>query len=192
MPSQQEVVSALIGAYRLAHLDPGGVAYLNRSADGARRSFVAALIVLPAYIVLLALQIGDQLGDLSPLRVLAVEGTGYVLTWTAYAAVMVEASVLLGREDRYFGFLCAYNWSAVIQVAVYVPAVLLSSSGLLPDGIGGFAVFLVTLGILVYQWFLIRVTLEVSTMAAASLVAVDLFLAAFISSISDTILYQSY
>ena len=44
----RETVYSIFGAYRLAMLDKSGLSYLDRSPEGAIRSFYAALIVLPA------------------------------------------------------------------------------------------------------------------------------------------------
>ena len=51
MPPKQEIVASLYGAWRLMRLDPTGMTYFNLSADGFWRSFFAAVIVAPAYVL---------------------------------------------------------------------------------------------------------------------------------------------
>ena len=119
----REVVYSIFGAYRLAMLDKTGLNYLDRSPEGAIRSFNAALIVLPAYAVLVVLRLWDVLPDVSLLRFVTVEGLAYVISWTAFPLAMFHISGLLDRSERYFDFLSAYNWSSVIQMGVYLPVV---------------------------------------------------------------------
>ena len=74
----RETVYSIFGAYRLAMLDKTGLSYLDRSPEGAIRSFHAALIVLPAYAVLVVLRLWDVLPEVSLLRFITVEGLAYV------------------------------------------------------------------------------------------------------------------
>ena len=50
MITAREVTAALYGSWRLARLDPGGMAYFNRTVEGFWNSFFAAVIVAPGYI----------------------------------------------------------------------------------------------------------------------------------------------
>ena len=188
MPSTHEVAYAIFGAYRLAVLDRTGMAYFDQSAGGALRSFHAALIVLPAYILLVLIRQADVLAEVSPLRFLVVEAIAYVISWTAFAVLMMDLSRLLDRADRYFGFLCVYNWSAVIQVSVYLPVLVIAELGLLPGEVAELAVFLITAAILVYQWFIIRVALNLPPISAAGLVFIDMILSIVIFGTADNML----
>ena len=125
----RETVYSIFGAYRLAMLDKSGLSYLDRSPEGAIRSFYAALIVLPAYAVLVVLRLWDVLPEVSLLRFITVEGLAYVISWTAFPLVMFHISGLLDRSARYFDFLSAYNWSSVIQMGLYLPVVAIADSG---------------------------------------------------------------
>jgi hypothetical protein len=184
----REMLYSLYGAYRLARLDKDGVVYFDSTPEGAMRSFHAAVLVLPAYVVLTLLRQWDQLGDLSLVRFLMVEGIAYVISWTAYPLLMFHVSGLLDRADHFYTFLCAYNWSSVIQMAVYLPVVLLAETGLLPPALSEGLVMITTLLILVYQWFVVRTTLDVNPGVAAGLVLVDVTVAVTITSMADGML----
>ncbi|MBI1209049.1 MAG: hypothetical protein GC191_17390 [Azospirillum sp.] len=188
MPTTHEVAYALFGAYRLARLDSAGMEYFERSPDGALRSFFAAALVLPAYLLLAVLRLWDQLGDMDLLRFVAVEGIAYVISWTAYALAMFHLAQFLGREGKFVDFLCAYNWSAVIQMVIYLPVVVTAQSGLLPDGLGDGMILAVTLTVMAYQWFVTRIALDLPASTAAGLVLLDLILSVFISGIADDLL----
>lgn len=184
----RETVYSIFGAYRLAMLDKTGLNYLDRSPEGAIRSFNAALIVLPAYAVLVVLRLWDVLPDVSLLRFITVEGLAYVISWSAFPLVMFYISGLLDRSERYFDFLSAYNWSAVIQMGVYLPVVAVADSGLMPTGVDEGLVLAVTMLVLMYQWFIARTTLDINGGSAAGVVLLDMILAVFITGVSDGML----
>jgi hypothetical protein len=184
----RETVYSIFGAYRLAMLDKSGLSYLDRSPEGAIRSFYAALIVLPAYVVLVVLRLWDVLPEVSLLRFVTVEGLAYVISWTAFPLVMFHIAGLLDRSARYFDFLSAYNWSSVIQMGLYLPVVALADSGLMPEGLGEGLVLVVTMLVLMYQWFIARTTLDINGGSAAGVVLLDMILAVFITGTADGML----
>ncbi len=184
----RDVAFSVYGVYRLAMFDKSGMGYLDRSAEGALKSFHAAVIVLPAYVVLLALRLWDQAAGASLPWIVLVEAIAYVVSWTAFPVVMMQIAAALDRQDRYTGFLAAYNWSAVVQMTVYLPAVILAESGLLDPALGRGFVFGVVMALLTYQWFILRTALEVGGLAAAGLVILDLFISALITDFSDGLL----
>jgi hypothetical protein len=184
----RETVYSIFGAYRLAMLDKTGLSYLDRSPEGAIRSFHAALIVLPAYAVLVVLRLWDVLPEVSLLRFVTVEGLAYVISWTAFPLVMFHIAGLLDRSARYFDFLSAYNWSSVIQMGLYLPVVAIADSGLMPGGLGEGLVMVVTMLVLLYQWFIARTTLNINGGSAAGIVLLDMILAVFITGTADGML----
>ena len=188
MPSLREISSSLYGAWLLARMDPKGMDYFDRSVAGAIRSFFAAAIVAPAYMLLVLMRLGEAAGTVSFSNFLLVESIAYVISWTAYPLIMDDMSRILEVEARYPAFLSAYNWSAVLQLVVYLPAVALSESGLLPLAVGDALVFAATTTVLLYQWFVTRTALQVPAFTAAGLVILDLVLSVFISGAADGML----
>jgi len=51
VPSAREMMYALYGAYRLARFDAGGMRYFDASIDGFWRSFFAAVLIAPFYLI---------------------------------------------------------------------------------------------------------------------------------------------
>lgn len=188
VPTRQEALTAIAGVYRLARFDRSGLELLDRTPEGALRSFYAAVVVLPGYALLLAIRLWEQMQNTTLLQLVTVEGIAYVVSWTAFPVALYRLSGLLGRTDRYPGALCAYNWSSIVQMAIYLPTIVLSATGLLPDFLSEALVFGVMMAMLTYQWFLLRTTLEISGPAAAALVLIDLILSALINDFADGIL----
>jgi hypothetical protein len=184
----REALNALYGTYRLARLDPRGMTFFNATLDGFWRSFFAAAIVAPLFVLLIALRYANAETTVEPLRMTLAEGIGYVISWVAYPLAMVPVARALGREHRYFAYLCAYNWSSVLQNLVFVPVVLLGISGLIPATATAYLSLMVTILVLGYVWFIAKTALDVSGIAAAGLVALDFVLSTVVNTAVDVII----
>jgi hypothetical protein len=184
MPDREEVLSALYGAYRLAWFNVSGMTYFNLTVDGFWRSFFAAVLVAPAYAVLVGLRVSAA--EVNIAFVFLTEALGYVLAWCAFPAVALVLTRLLGLDRNYVALIVAHNWSAVLQMAAFVAVVLVG--GILPAALGTLLVALTTLAILVYQWFVIRTALQTSGGIALMLLLVDLVITSLISAGADRVL----
>ncbi len=183
-----EATRSIYGAWRLARADPGGMSFFDRSALGAARSFYAAILLLPFFIVLEATRFSEELAALPLGPWLLVEILSYIISWTAFPVVMIQLSRLIGREHRYFDFLVAYNWSSIIQVGIYFPVAVLGGLEVLPESVTSVLILLVTIAVLVYQWFVTRTSLEIEGGLAAGLVLADLILAILITRYADAMI----
>ena len=183
-----EVRLALAGTWRLARGDRGGLSYFDRSFDGFWRSFRAAIISYPLYLVLLAMRV--SVGDWQRsggLRIVTVETIGYVIGWVAFPLLMMTVTQRLGRAHRFFDFMVPYNWCQLPQSALFVLAGLAVEGGMLGpqpgESIGIVAVF-ATLVYEWYVWYIARVALDTTTLAAVFVALLDLVLGAVISQVT--------
>lgn len=180
-PSAREIVASIGGVVRLGLFDRRGLDALDRSPEAAARSFWAAAIVAPFYIALVLARDAEDLADVPVGIDLLVQVISYALGWTAFPVVSRELARVAGRLDDWPGMVGAYNWSAVVQIAVQVPVLLLSFSDAVDErdvaGAGLIALIVVS----VFLWNLFRATLRVSGMTAFGLVAVELTVTALIS-----------
>ncbi len=188
MVSAQEVVSSLYGAYRLARFDADGLKYFNDSIDGFWRSFFAAVLVLPFYLVLLMVRHAVALEHVAAARFYSVELIAYVIAWVAFPLIMTVFARHLDRDRFYVRFIVAYNWAAVLQNAVYLPVTILATAGVLPNAVAN-AVGLAVLGlIVVYVWFIARTALELEPGKSASVVGLDFLLSILVNAFADGML----
>src|SRR5437868_4845906 len=100
MPSRAwlEVQLAMTGALRLARGDRGGLSCFDRSIDGFWRSFRAAVIAYPLYLVLLSMRVTVVEWQRSGGLVIAtVETIAYVTAWAAFPLIMLAVTRRLGR-----------------------------------------------------------------------------------------------
>jgi hypothetical protein len=183
-----EVRLALAGTWRLARGDRGGLSYFDRSFVGFWRSFRAAIISYPLYLVLLAMRV--SVGDWQRsggLRIVTVETIGYVIGWVAFPLLMMTVTQRLGRAHRFFDFMVPYNWCQLPQSALFVLAGLAVEGGMLGpqpgESIGIVAVF-ATLVYEWYVWYIARVALDTTAAAAVFIALLDFVLGVMISQVT--------
>lgn len=183
-----EVRLALVGALRLARGDRGGLACFDRSADGFWRSFRAAAIAYPLYLVLLSMRITVAEWERSGgLLIVTVETIAYVMAWVAFPLIMLTVTRWIGRAHRFFDFMVPYNWSQVPQSALFVLVGLESESGVLAAGPAQAIEIAAAAAVLLYEWFIARVALDTTASAAGMVVLVDLFLGVLISHVASSL-----
>jgi hypothetical protein len=179
MPSGTELSQALYGAWRLAHLDRTAMRYFDLSHRGTWRSFWAALYCYPFFLLERWLELpSENVADSGLGHIFLVESIGYVVGWTAFPLAALALCRWLGREERGFDFITAYNWSVVLQTALFVLIGLLSL--IVPDGT---AVALQRLGLiaaLIYEWFIALVAIGAGPWIAGLIVTLDILLGLFI------------
>ena len=183
-----EMRLALAGTWRLARGDRGGLFCFDRSLDGFWRSFRAAVISYPLYLVLLAMRV--SVGDWQRsggLRIVTVETIGYVIGWVAFPLLMMTVTQRLGRAHRFFDFMVPYNWCQLPQSALFVLVGLAAESEMrgsqFDEGIGIIAVA-ATLVYEWYVWYIARVALDTTGLAAVFIALLDFVLGVVISQVA--------
>ena len=180
-----ELQLALTGCLRLARGDRGGLSCFDRSLDGFWRSFRAAVICYPIYLVLLAMRVSVAEWQTSGgWRIVMVETIGYVVAWVAFPLLMLNVVHWIGREHRFFEFMVPYNWCQVPQSALFVLVGLESASGILSIQASQAIDIVAALATLVYEWFIARVALDTTGLVAVFVVLVDLVLGVLISHVT--------
>lgn len=184
MISMDEVSRGIYGAFRLARRDVSGLSWFDASLRGYWRSFWAAAVVAPAYLVLDLIS-GTFSQDVGARQVL-VQLIAYVIDWTAFPLLMIVVADNLGKWPNYMRYIVAYNWSQVVQMSVLLPVAVLAvltqnpMAALLAQG-----VFIV---VLVYRAYVAHVALEVGLGTAAGMVLMDVLLSAFLKNVSDRLM----
>ena len=188
MLSAREAATSLYGAYRLARFDARAMTYFETSLAGFWRSFYAAVIVAPVFAVLLVMRYAAGGEAVDEARFASVEAIAYVIAWIAFPLVMVSLARLLDREERYLGYIVAYNWASVLQNGLYLPLVMLGVAGVIPAETAGPLSLITLLLIFVYGCFIAKVALDVGAGTAVALVAFDFVLSVFIGIVASSML----
>ena len=184
MVSYREAAAAIYGAWRLARLDPKGLSYFHATEAGFWRSFFAAVLCAPGYIVIAAIDVAHYPVSASDTRLAAVHLIAYAIRWTAFPLVMISVTRALGRETNYLRHIVARNWSNVLGVMVFLPAIALASGApplaILP--------LLATVLVLAYQWYVARSALAISGWQAAAVIGLDLLIDMLVVSATRVLL----
>ena len=167
------MLGGLQTALLLARGRPDGLARLVAPpADPpavAARSFVAILLCLPAFLLL---DLWDGV-DGTDWTTLGVDTLGYLIGWVGFAVLSWDLVDRIGRGALWWRFIAAWNWSNVAQ------HVLLLGAGLMPRlGAPGWIVqvgWVFAVGWALWiEWYATRLTLALTGVSAAGLVAIDL------------------
>jgi hypothetical protein len=187
-PAWAEVQLAVGGALRLAVGDRRGLGSFDATIEGFWRSFRAAVIAYPLYLVLVTLRITEaQWAEVGLARILVVETIAYVIAWTAFALLMLQLSRMFDRERHYLAFMVVYNWSQIPQTLLILFVALNRVSGVFPPAAAQFAELVASAALLVYEWYIARVALGASAPQAAFVVILDVLLGSVIFRVAVTL-----
>lgn len=189
MPSLNEILNGAYAAWRIALRDPQAVAWLDDSVAGAWKSFAAAVLVMPYYF----LATWQQLTDLSSISatlptIILVELICYALGWLIFPLLVHHFCVATQREHLFRRFLVALNWSALVQMIVLLPLVLLDASHILPSDWQNAIYLSVGLFLYAYLGMIIRDTLEVAAAGIVGLVICCILVDAALLAVAQNIL----
>jgi hypothetical protein len=185
MISQQEAASALYGAFRLARLDLSGLNYFDRSETGLRRSFNAAVIGYPLFLVLLAIESGIGTEEVpAPVRLVLVHTIRYVASWAATPLIMLPIARFLGRAHLWSDFVIVYNWAQIVEFVFLFAVICIVGSGLLPSSLSTGLLGAAEIAVLLYEWLIARVTLSTTGLAATMVVLANFVLGAVLVRIA--------
>lgn len=190
MLTARDLSYGLFGAWRMARLDRGAMAYFDATVDGFWKSFWAAAIVAPAFVIMTAFSLSQT--DLPErfgfVEIALVEASRYVIAWVAFPLLMTTVADLLQRGERYVGFIVAYNWAQVVEMAVVLPVFLFVIAGGLPASQPNAYYTVLFFAITLYYWFIARTALQISGWAAGAVVILNLTLAGGIEYVSSSLL----
>jgi hypothetical protein len=174
----------LSGVLRLLRGDRSGLAAIGaQSRAGWIASFVVpGLLVLPAYFYL---SLPDLDAADAPAHTILLECLAYVVGLTLFPVATHLLCAQWGKSSAWYDYVPAYNWAGLLQMAIYLPAALLSQSEAL-DAIPLFliGVAAVTAAVAI-QFRVAIVVLGIDRFQALSLVALELALGAVLRQIVD-------
>ena len=174
IPTLGETLLALAGLWRFAREGAPALRWFDRSLDGFWRSFRAAAIAYPLYLVLLTMRVSVAEWQRSGgLQIVIVETIAYVIAWVAFPLALYYIVARAGRLLPYVDFVIVYNWINIPWAVVGLAIALLGRIGLIGDTTEQVLMAIFELGILCFEWFIARQTLRLGGLACAGLVALD-------------------
>lgn len=180
-----EIVRGLRGAVQLAKFDRSAIEYFQNTPNAFWISFQAAIVALPPYAVLQLLAFYNSPANIETGRIVLVETSAYVIGWVFFPLIMVSLTEFLDRSDKYFQFIVAWNWAVVLQLCLYLSAVVLATSGIVPNKLIPLLSLFVITAILTYQGFIAFLMLDVSVRCASIIVLIDFVFAILLSHLAS-------
>jgi len=186
MISLREATSALYGAWRLARRDLSGMNWFDISVEGFWRSFWAAAVAFPFYLLLVVTDLPNQPQNADLAEIFLVRSLGYGMAWIAFPLAALPLTRLIDRSSFYIPLIIALNWAAVLQTAALTIVMLFALP--LPADFGALVTLIAYGVILYYAWFVTRTALDVGALTAIALVIIDILLAMLIYSYTSSLL----
>ncbi len=183
-----ETQLAIGGALKLARGDARGLGFFDASLDGFWRSFRAALICYPLYLILLAFRVTEPQWAASGIgTIVVVETIAYVISWTAFPLLVLPLCRGLGRENRFFALMVAYNWCQIPQTVLFLIVGLDIATGILSGTAADIAGLAAAIAVMVYEWYIARVALAIPGVQAILVVLIDLVLGTALSRVAESL-----
>lgn len=179
-----EASRGVYAAWRLLRCDRGAVSLLDDTLEGVVKSYWCAALILPFYGLFLLLEAGvpvEHLGSLSNLaakaglmNALIGEAVFYVLAWwVVWPLIMDRVAPWLGRDENYFRYIVAFNWSHSVRIGLLVVYMAMRYGGMIPGDMLVIVQLSLLLLLCAYHWFLLRNVLETDGGTAVGLVAAE-------------------
>lgn len=184
-PSLRDLTYGMYGAWRLARLDPAAMAWFDRSIGGVWRSFWAAALCYPGFLLLVVLRLAPGSSASGIGRILLVESIGYVISWALFPLIILPFCRWIERDEQALDFIIAYNWAQVLQTALTIASVL--AALLLPPAAALLLSLVVLTAQLLYEWFIARTALEAGGVVATVIVLIDVVLSEAVSQVTQSL-----
>ncbi len=192
MINKYDIIHSVYGAWRFFRFDANATRYFQSTLDNFWKSFFAALIILPAIIILriIFLITAPENYLINNTKYIAIVFIiDYIYQWIVFPLVMFYFSDFIDRNRNYITYIVVRNWSQVIQTTIFFPAAiifLVNSSN--NYNIGIYFLIGAYLIIWAYEWFIARTTLNVSSLVAAIIVIISTIISLSISAISQSLI----
>ncbi len=181
-------VAALASGLRTAALlaagRPAGIAGIEPGLAGARRSFLAAFLSFPLFVLLRLLDWSEGGLPPHPGHVAVLDGLGFVVGWAGFALITRPLVGAIGRAPLWPRYLAVWNWCNFAQ---YV----LLAFGAMPEILGAPAIVqqtaaLVTFGWAIWlEWYGTRLALAIGGVPAALFTLLDLAIGIALAGLTD-------
>lgn len=179
MPTRDEIVRSLTGAWELFLDRPGAMRFFDVSIDGFWRSFAAIVFVVPTYVLAvladnqMSLAADPGLPPESGVGFILHNGIGLLIDWIALPLILALLARPLGIGRHYAEFIVARNWCAVIASLPFGVIGLLIVGGLVGTDFGSLLMLAALIAVLRYNYIIARRSLDVSIAFAIGVVVLD-------------------
>lgn len=167
--------SGLSGALMLARGRAEGLLRIPNDGSAAARSFWAAAVCLPLFLVLMVLT-WQQSGWPTDLpHAVGVQLLSFIIGWAGYAIISHAILGAVGAGAKWPKFITVWNWVNVVQYALLLAATVPAVAGA-PNLVSETTQLVAQGWALWLEWYAIRLVLGSSRIQAAIIMAPDIFI----------------
>jgi hypothetical protein len=188
MITRQEVFEGLYGAWRLLLTDRGAVALFDDSIAGFWKSFFAAFLVLPAYVLVVTFGPVSFESERNILAVLLIHAEFYIIGWILWPLIMGYATPVFDRGEKFALYVVAFNWSAAVRAGLLLAVFLISAILPLSPALAKLLDLLLLVVLLAYHMFVLRTTLDLPAGPAIGLTIFEFILSQVILGVQRGVL----
>jgi hypothetical protein len=193
MPSRDEILRSLTGAWHLFLDRPNALRYFDLSLDGFWRSFGAILLVAPSYFLVALAErtriLTDSIND-------GFDGGAFFFNkvisigvdWVAFAIAFAFIAGPLGLGRTYSTFIIARNWGTVLAVIPFAIISLLYLAGMLGPDVADFLSLAFWVVVIRYSYLIARRALGAEIGTAIAIVVSDFALSLAILALFGTLI----
>jgi hypothetical protein len=182
------VGSGLHAALLFARGRSDALQFVEADLAGARRSFWALPVGLPAIV---CLRLMTWVGHGVPAQAghaIGLDLMGYVVGWLGFAVLSYHLVPMFGCGPRWPRFMAAWNWCNVVENLLLVVGGIPGLLGV-PPMLDEAAQIIAVGWALWIEWFAIKESLGTTALPAAFLVVLDQLIGLFLVGISLTLLH---
>jgi hypothetical protein len=193
MPSVAEIKRSLQGAWALLLNRKDGMRAFDVSIDGFFRSFGAVVLLVPLYGVAALAEVRLLQFDGAP-----VDGFPFVwffvwkfiglgVDWLALPVVLALLARPLGLAARYVPFIVARNWTSPVAMSMSILPSVLYAAGLIGQELAAILFLVVVMGVIRYQYQVVRIALQTTIAMSIAVVAFDLTLSLVLAELVNRV-----
>ena len=193
MPSRDEILRSLTGAWNLFLDRPDALRYFDISVEGFWRSFAAILLVAPSYVVIAA---AERTQILTSAVEQSFDGGAFFLNkvlsvgmdWIAFPFLLALVVGPLGLSRTYAAFIVARTWGAVLALLPFVAIGLLYLGGILSAEAFNVISMVILIVVIRYSYLIARRALGAEIGMAIAIVLSDLSISILIMGLFGALL----
>jgi len=179
MASINEITWSIYGCYRLALKDKNALSLFNLSSTGFWTSFSAILLGLIVTLLQKGIEFNLASTNVSFFQFITLFGVAIVISWSCYLLAVGIVSKYMGFSAQFSTFVIVYNWSQLAIISIWFLFSILVMGLIGPQAVTLLGLVFIAASYL-YLWYIIVVTLQVSSMLAIALTFMEFLIAIFI------------
>ena len=173
----KKTIRNLYGAWLLVCFNRTGLSFFANSSTEFWRSFQAAILCAPIYLMLLIMRYTHIEVGVPILAATIIYALSYIISWFAFPYAMFHGTRIINRQRFFFRYISAYNWATALQFSALLAIATIAHNTLIAPVFSGFLTLALVIAIFIYKGFIAYVSLEIDIRRTIMLVLFDFIIA---------------